>query len=93
LRNCSPGPKVLSPWPRRSDHSSAAQPYSREARQILETLAKIRGELDERPTTTVNIFTNPTIIALQRILDEELAPVSEIRYVIAARLAELEEGP
>ncbi len=64
----------------------------REARQTLETIAKITGELDERPvSTTVNVLTSDSWQQVRGRLSAALAPFPDARAAVAAALAEL--GP
>lgn len=64
----------------------------RELRGIVETLAKITGELDERTQVQVlNLSTNPDFVAMLGTLMDALGPYPEVREVVARRL-EL-EGP
>jgi len=59
----------------------------REARSNLELLAKLLGELDERPT--VNIMISPTV---QTAIIAALGPYPEARLAVADALKGLEEG-
>lgn len=59
----------------------------REARGNLELLAKMMGQLDERPV--VNIATNPQWLTIQTVVLEELADDPERRVRLATKLAEL----
>lgn len=58
---------------------------SREMRQTAEVLAKITGELNERPVT-VNLLSSPEILAALNVIYDELRDQPEIRQRIAARL-------
>lgn len=60
----------------------------RELRQIVELLARVTGELDERPV--VNLITSPDWLALRGVLLEELAAFPEVRARVAGRLVEVE---
>ncbi len=60
----------------------------REARGNLELLAKLLGELDERPQ--VNILVSPEWIAVRAVVLEPLAPYPEARAAVAGRLLQLE---
>jgi hypothetical protein len=62
----------------------------REARGNLELLAKLLGELDERPQ--VNILLSPEWIAVRAVVLEPLAPYPEARAAVAGRLLQLEGG-
>jgi hypothetical protein len=69
-----------------SQHRTALSAI-REARSNLELLAKLLGELDERPT--VNILISPTA---QTAIITALGPYPEARLAVADALKELEEG-
>ena len=60
----------------------------REARRNLELLAKLLGELDERPQ--VNILVSPEWIAVRAAVLEALTPHPEARAAVARRLLQLE---
>jgi len=60
----------------------------REARRNLELLAKLLGELDERPQ--VNILVSPEWIAVRAAVLEALTPHPEARAAVAGRLLQLE---
>ncbi len=59
----------------------------KEARGNLELLAKMLGELDERPV--VNIATNPQWLTIQAVIMNDLADDPERRIRLATKLAEL----
>ena len=60
----------------------------KEARGNLELLAKMMGELDERPQ--LNIMTSPQWVTIQAVILDELATgPAELRVRLAARLAEM----
>ena len=63
----------------------------REARSNLELLAKLLGELDERPQ--VNILVSAEWVQVRTAMLEALAPYSDARIAVAGRLMELEAGP
>jgi hypothetical protein len=69
-----------------SQHRTALSAI-REARSNLELLAKLLGELDERPT--VNILISPTA---QTAIITALGPYPEARLAVADALKGLEEG-
>ena len=54
----------------------------------IELLAKLIGELDERPQ--VNIFVSPEWVAIGTAVLEPLAPYPEVRAAVAERLLQLE---
>lgn len=56
----------------------------RELRQIVETLAKLSGELDERPTVTVNLLSTPEVVEFMTRLLAALEPFPEARVAAAA---------
>jgi hypothetical protein len=62
---------------------------AREARMGLELLAKLRGELNERPQV-VNIVASPDWIATRSALFDALAPYPDARLAVAQRLLERE---
>lgn len=67
--------------------TSQALAAIRECRGLVETLAKITGELDEKPTVNVlNVATNPDFVAMLSSLMEALAPFPEARVAVAQRL-------
>jgi len=62
----------------------------REARGNLELLAKLLGELDERPQ--LNILVSPEWVAIGAAVLGPLAPYPEVRAAVAERLLQLEGG-
>ena len=62
---------------------------ARELRTALETVARISGELDQRPTTVVNLATSAEWIELQTVILTALAPYPDARMAVAAALAPL----
>jgi hypothetical protein len=65
---------------------------AREIRQALETIARITGEIEQRPTTVLNIATSDEWIELQAAILRALAPYPDARMAVAAALAPL-RGP
>jgi hypothetical protein len=65
---------------------------AREMRQALETIARITGEIDERPTTVINLATSEEWIEVQTDILTALAPYPDARRAVAAALAPL-AGP
>lgn len=61
----------------RSQQHRTALTAVREARSNLELLAKLLGELDERPT--VNVLLSPEWLKLRAMIVEALEPFSEAR--------------
>ncbi len=64
----------------------------REARGCLELLAKLVGELDERPTANV-LVTSPEWLATQHALLDALRPFPEARVAVVAALRALAAEP
>jgi hypothetical protein len=62
----------------------------RELRATIELLAKITGELDERPTTVINLLTTEAWIQARQAIVEALAPYPEARLAVANRLQLIE---
>jgi hypothetical protein len=62
----------------------------REARSNLELLAKLLGELDERPVT--NILFSAEWVSVRTAMMEALGPYQQARVAVAERLSELEAG-
>ena len=62
----------------------------REARGCLELLAKLLGELDERPQ--VNLLISPEWATVRAVLLAALGPYPEARAAVARQLAGLEAG-
>lgn len=66
----------------------------RELRGLVETLAKITGELDERPTVQVlNVATSPEWLQVRGALMAALRPYPEAAQAVAGSLTQLEAGP
>jgi hypothetical protein len=55
-------------------------------RSQLELLAKVMGELDEKPEVTINVMQTQEFIAARTIIFDELEDYSEIRKLISYRL-------
>jgi hypothetical protein len=66
----------------------AAVSASREVRTCLELVAKLIGELDERPQ--INVLLAPEWVQVRAQLLMALRPYPEARVAVAARLASLE---
>ena len=65
----------------------------RECRALVEVLAKITGELDERPNVQVlNVATSPEWLNLRAALMDTLAPYPDAGQAVARRLLALEGG-
>jgi O-succinylbenzoate synthase len=58
----------------------------REVRSGLELLARLSGELDERPTTVVNLLSSPEVQQLFVVMDSSLSPWPEAKLALAAGL-------
>ncbi|MBM9466089.1 hypothetical protein [Nakamurella leprariae] len=66
---------------------------AKEMRSTLELLAKITGELDERPTVQVlNVATSPEFLAAQSAMMAALRPYPEAAQAVAAALAGVGQG-
>jgi hypothetical protein len=65
---------------------------TRELRMLVELLAKLRGELDERPLTAVNLITNPDWLAVRAAVIDALQPYPEAGAAVASRLLLMESG-
>jgi hypothetical protein len=57
-----------------------------ELRSTLTLLARLTGELDERPTTTINVLASPEVAQLATALMIALAPYPQARIAAAAAL-------
>jgi hypothetical protein len=77
---------ILEAAERTNQHRTALSAI-REARSNLELLAKLLGELDDRPQ--VNILISPTV---QTAIIAALGPYPEARLAVAHALNELEDG-
>lgn len=65
----------------------------RELRGLVETLAKITGELDERPNVQVlNVATAPEWVAIRGVLMQALAPHPAAAQAVAVALDSLPAG-
>lgn len=71
------------------DRRSALQAIDTAGRQLT-LLAKLAGELDERPV--VNIVAAPQWVELRTVVIDTLDAYPEARAAVAARLLELEAG-
>jgi hypothetical protein len=58
----------------------------KESRAILETVARVTGELDTRPQVTVNVLGSPEWIEVQRVILAALSPYPDARWAVAAAL-------
>ena len=61
----------------------------REARACLELLAKLQGQLDERPI--VNILISPQWVNLRAVILQSLAPYPDARAALASALQQVEQ--
>ena len=59
---------------------------AREVRGGLELLARLTGELDERPTTTINLLSSPEVTMLFGVMDRSLTPWPAAKIALAAAL-------
>lgn len=65
----------------------------KELRGIVETLAKVTGELDESPKVAVlNVASSAEWVATRAAMLDALQPYPEAARAVAARLVELEAG-
>jgi hypothetical protein len=62
----------------------------REARGNLELLAKLLGELDERPR--INVLVSPEWLELRAVIVTALEPYSEARESVVRAIAEVKNG-
>jgi len=63
---------------------------SRELRQTAELLAKITGELNDRPQVTVNLMASPEWLEVRALILGALTAYPDARTVVSGRLLELE---
>jgi hypothetical protein len=74
-----------------TENWQAIKAFHSEARHDLELLAKLLGELDERPQVNI-LVKSPEWIAARAALLEALGPHPEARAAVAGRLLQLEAG-
>jgi hypothetical protein len=74
-----------------TENWQAIKAFHSEARHDLELLAKLLGELDERPQVNI-LVSSPEWIAARAALLEALGPYPEARTAVAGRLLQLEGG-
>lgn len=55
----------------------------REARATLESIAKITGELNDKPTLTINLAASPEWLQLQSLILAALSPFPDAKYAVA----------
>ena len=65
----------------------------RELRGLVELLAKITGELDERPSVTVNLTASPEWQHLQGVILAALARFPDAREAVAGALLAADTVP
>jgi len=65
----------------------------RELVRIVELLARLRGELDDRAQVTVNVLASAEWLAVRDAVFGALTAYPEARAVVSSRLLELEAGP
>ncbi len=75
---------------KQSGHPTVALSAIREASRLLELCGRLTGELDERPSTTVNMLVAPEWLTIRAAMLEALTPYPEARAAVAGRLQELE---
>ena len=68
------------------------RPAPRELRSCLELQARLTGELDERPSMTVNLLASTEIQGLVGLLLSALAPFPEARIAAAGALSTIDAG-
>jgi len=66
---------------------------AREVRAGLELLARLTGELDEKPVTTINLLSSPEIQNITVVLLRALAPFPEARIAAANALDVIDMEP
>jgi hypothetical protein len=64
----------------------------RELRGLIELYAKLSGELDERPTMTINLQSSPEWVGLRTTILRCLEPFPEARLAVAQGVAAAESG-
>lgn len=64
----------------------------RELRGVIELLARLTGELDERPDVVVNIASSAEWLQVQTVIVGALEPYPEARLAVAEALAPLGAG-
>jgi hypothetical protein len=74
----------------RAEDLRTAATFISQARQNLELLAKLLGELDERPQ--VNVLLAPEWLTVRATVLTALAPYPEARVAVAQQLATLESS-
>ena len=70
----------------RSGKPATALAAIKESRAILETVARVTGELDTHPQVTVNVLGSPEWIEIQRVILTALRPYPDARWAVAAAL-------
>lgn len=55
----------------------------REARATLESIAKITGELNDKPSVTINLAASPEWLSLQTLILTALTPFPEAKLAVA----------
>ena len=68
--------------------SSAFLAASRELRSTLELIGRLTGELDERPTTVINLASSAEWVALRGTIFKKLEPYPEARAALSGALIE-----
>ena len=75
---------------KQSGRPTVALSAIREASRLLELCGRLTGELDERPSTTVNMLVAPEWLTIRAAMLGALTPYPEARAAVAGRLQELE---
>jgi hypothetical protein len=65
---------------------------NRQRHEITQTIAKVTGELDDRPQVTVNIQQTAAFIAVRSVIFEALEDYPEVRAEISRKLRVLAES-
>lgn len=76
----------------KTNHGQQALAAVKELRDLTQLRAKATGELDERPTTVINLQSTEEWIQIRSVILEVLAPHPELRQQLAHRLQVLEGG-
>jgi hypothetical protein len=72
--------------------SAQALAVLKELRALLELWGKATGQLDERPTVTLNLMASPEWLAVRDVILSTLMAYPEARTAVSGRLLQLEAG-
>jgi hypothetical protein len=78
---------------KRATNMPLALKANSQQRENYELLAKVTGELDERPQVVVNIMQSPEYVNARSIIFMALEPYPELRRAIAMALRQSEQWP